>query len=252
MQSIREHFTTCKIPEDIPMCSCTLGDQALKLYDVYIKKWTTFCLQQKINSWEPNVNDVFTFLHEFPKRKLSYSAINPDHSALSSYFMVFQFHGTLYTVSTHPFVIQYLTGVLNCRKPTSRSQHTWDVTLVFSYIQALLYPLQTLCLKDLTFELVILLALTSGQRCQTLTFMNTTSMTKTQDNFLFSYFGTNKTRHARDSFNSFLVRIYPQQPLVFTQHLNIISRAQLNFQPRTQALYLRPALWQIPWLELVT
>ena len=113
-----------KFQKTIPMCSCTLGDQALKIYDVYIKKWTTFCLQQKINSREPNVNDVFTFLHEFPKRKLSYSTINPDHSASSSYFMVFQFHGTLYPVSTHPFVIQYLTGVLNCRKPTSRSQHT--------------------------------------------------------------------------------------------------------------------------------
>ena len=29
MQSIREHFANCKILEDIPMCSCTLGDQAL-------------------------------------------------------------------------------------------------------------------------------------------------------------------------------------------------------------------------------
>ena len=66
-----------------------------KQYDVYIKRWTTFCLQRKINSREPNVNYVLTFLHEFPKRRLSYSTINPARFALSSYLMVFQFHGTL-------------------------------------------------------------------------------------------------------------------------------------------------------------
>ena len=104
------------LPRDVLMHSWRPSTH--KQYDAYTKKWTTFCLQRKINSREPNVNDVFTFLHEFPKRKLSYSTINTARSVLSSYLMVFRFHGTLYTVSTHPFVIRYLKGVLNCRTPT--------------------------------------------------------------------------------------------------------------------------------------
>ena len=82
MQSIREHFTNCKIPEDITnVLMHSWRPSTHKQYDVYIKKWTTFCLQRTINYRAPNVNDVLTFLHEFHKRKLSYSTINTARSA---------------------------------------------------------------------------------------------------------------------------------------------------------------------------
>ena len=225
MQSIREHFTNCKIPADIAsvlMHSWRPGTH--KQYDVYIKKWTTFCLQRKINSREPNVNHVLTFLHQFHNRQLSYSTINTARSALSSYLMGFQFPGTSYTVSTHPFVVRYLKGVFNCRKPTSRYHETWDVTPVLNYI-ASLYPLEPLSLKDLTFKLVILLALTSGQRCQTLTFLHTNTMTKSPDNFLFHIQEPIKQERPGKVFNSFLVRRYPKPQLcVYTTLEHYLDR----------------------------
>ena len=63
MQSIRKHFTNCKVPEaiaDMLMHCWRPGTQ--KQYDVYVKKWTTFCHQQQINSLQPDVNNVLTFL----------------------------------------------------------------------------------------------------------------------------------------------------------------------------------------------
>ena len=95
MQSIREHLTNYEVPADIAAVlrhSWRLGTQ--KQYDVYIKMWS-----RKINSLQPHVIDVLTYLHEFHIRKLSYSAINTARSALLSYLMGFQFSSTSYTVS---------------------------------------------------------------------------------------------------------------------------------------------------------
>ena len=192
----------------------------------------------RINSREPNVTHVLTFLHQFHNRKLSYSTINTARSALSSYLMGFQFPGTTYTVSTHPFVVRYLKGVFNCQKPTSRYHETWDVTPVLNYI-ASLYPLEPLSLKDLTFKLVILLALTSGQRCQTLTFLHTDTMTKSPDNFLFHIQEPIKQDRPGKVFNSFLVRRYPKPQLcVYTTLEHYLDRTtQFRDADRTGLLF---------------
>ena len=142
MQSIRKHFTNSKVPEaiaDVLMRSWRPGTQ--KQYDVYTKKWTTFCHQRQINSLQPQVNHVLTFLHGFHSRKLSYCTINTARSALSSYLMGCPFSGIAYTVSNHPFIVRYLKGVVNCRKPAPPYQETWDVNPLLKYI-ATFYPLE--------------------------------------------------------------------------------------------------------------
>ena len=184
MQSIRGRLAKQGISGDITdviMCSWRPGTR--KQYNVYIKKWQTFCLQGKINCLQPTVHNVLEFLHGFHVNNCSYSLINTARAALSSYLMGFVFPGQ-FTISNHPIIVRYVKGVFNCRKPAPRCEETWGVAPVLMYIE-LLMPLDKLSLKELTLKLVMLLALTSGQRCQTLTFLDTTAMTKTPEYYLF-------------------------------------------------------------------
>ncbi|XP_031574344.1 uncharacterized protein LOC116308111 [Actinia tenebrosa] len=172
MQGIRQQFIECSISEDITnVLMSSWRPSTQKQYDVHIRRWGEFCLQRKVDSLRPNINDVLEFLHSLHIKELSYSTINTARSALSNYLMGFEFPGTHYTITDHPFVVRYLKGVFNFVKPTPRYQETWDVNPVLKYIE-LLSPLEKLSLKELTFKLVILRALTSGQRCQTLSFLD--------------------------------------------------------------------------------
>ena len=183
------------------------------------------------------MNHVLTFLHGFHSRKLSYSTINTARSALSSYLMGFQFSGTTYTVSNHPFILRYLKGVFHCQKPAPRYFETWDVNPVLNYI-ATLYPLEPLTLKEITLKLVSLLALTSGQRRQTLTLLHTDATTKTQDFFLFRIQDLIKQDRPGEVFSSLFVWRYPKLRLcVYTTLEHYLARtAQFRDTHRTGLL----------------
>ena len=60
-----------------------------------------------------------------------------------------------------------ITGIYNVRTPIPRYSTTWDVTKVTTYL-ATLFPLDQLSLTNLTFKTVMLCALSSTQREQTL------------------------------------------------------------------------------------
>ena len=185
MQNIRQEFSKHKIPSDIIdvlLCSWRVGTQ--KQYNVYLHKWNEFCLPRKVDSMHPSVNDVLEFFHELFKKGLAYSTLNTARAALGNYLMGAPLSGTCYTVSNHPFIVRYFKGVFNCRKPSPRYSETWDVDVVLNYMK-LLYPLEKISLKELTLKLVGLLALTSGQRCQTLVHLDIEGMKKTPNYYLF-------------------------------------------------------------------
>ena len=59
-----------------------------KQYDVYIKKWTTFCAERQANQFRPLVVDVLDFLTELYEKGFTYNAINTAQSALSSFVLL--------------------------------------------------------------------------------------------------------------------------------------------------------------------
>ena len=132
----------------------------------------------------PAVTDVLEFLYSLYEQELSYSTINTARSALTSYLMNTNLRDAPYTVSTHPFINRFMKGVFNSRKPTPKYSETWDVNIVLGFIKRW-YQLNTLSLKDLTYKLVILLALTTGQRRQVLVSLDTQTMTKTNEYYVF-------------------------------------------------------------------
>ena len=120
----------------------------------------TNCL---IHSVSPSVSDGVNFLGMLFNAGLNYRAICVARSALSSYLDckdAAQF-------GEHKRVRQFIKGVFEKRPALPKYSSTRDVDTVLQYLE-LYYPHDKVTLKELSYKLVMLLALLSGQRCQTL------------------------------------------------------------------------------------
>ena len=76
-----------------------------------------------------------------------------------------------------------------------------------------MYALDKLILKVLSFNLVVLLAITSGQRCQTLTNLDISSMKKTEKYYLYQFKNHMKQNRPGHIVTSFYVPKYCVQEL---------------------------------------
>jgi len=145
-----------------------------KQYSGYIKKWTAFCLQRKINHLQPPVVAVLDLLSELFDQGLTHSVINCARSALSSYVSLDD--GSV--VRRNQLVCRLLKGVFQSRPPNTE---VWDVQVVFTYL-ATLHPVESLTLKQLTSKFIMLLLLVSGQRGQTIHLLDINHMLVSNDN----------------------------------------------------------------------
>ena len=93
----------------------------------------------------------------------SHSTVNLARSAVSAYL---HRPGTE-AVGSHPLVCRLVKGVFENRPSMPKYQDTWDVDNVLQYLAG--WPsVEKLSLKHLSLRLVMLLALLSGQRGQTI------------------------------------------------------------------------------------
>ncbi len=99
---------------------------------------------------------------------MSYSALNTAISALSTLIMI---QGC--TARSHPMIIRFM----NLRPSLPRYSNTWYVSMVLGYLKGL-SPLEGLRHKDLSFKLVMLMAIITAQIGQTLNRLDMDNMTK--------------------------------------------------------------------------
>ena len=132
-------------------------------YKPFITKWEQYCSQRKINPFSATIEHGINFLAELYQTGIGYSALNTARCALSTVC----FTSGHYTFGQHPLVCRFIKGIFECRPSLPRYQETWDVTVVLDYL-AKLGPPEKLSLKNLTLKVVMLMALLSGQRRQTL------------------------------------------------------------------------------------
>ena len=151
-----------------------------KQYRIYLQKWTTFCSRRGVNTIQPSISEVLDFLTELFNGGLGYSGLNTARCALSSVILL---DGNK-TVGSHPLVNRFLKAVFNARPCVPRYQSILDTSLVLSYLKTFA-PLESLSFKDLTFKLAMLIALVTGQRCQSLYLMDLASMQKNADHYKF-------------------------------------------------------------------
>ena len=160
-------------PDIVDIIMHSWRDSTQKQYKVYINKWLQFGSERKNDPLHPTVKVVLSFLHSLFKSGLSYSALNTARSAVSSIDMSDSDATSHTPVEMHFLVCRYHKGVFNKLKPVPKYNNIWSVDTVLDYL-SLFWPLQEINnLKELTLKLVMLIALTTGQRCQTLTFLDT-------------------------------------------------------------------------------
>jgi integrase len=117
------------------------------------------------------IEDGVNFLAELYKEGIGYSALNTARSALSTTLMVSDSE----VFGTHPLVSRFMKGVFETRPSLPRYGETWDVNVVLDYLSGL-GPPEEQTFKMLTYKVVMLLALLSGQRRQTMHALDISTM----------------------------------------------------------------------------
>lgn len=111
---------------------------------------------------------------------VGYSAVNTARSALSTAIVLPG--GDKF--GSHSLVTRFMKGVFETRPSLPRYNETWNIDIVLRYLANLGSP-QDVNLKTLTYKLVMLLALLSGQRRQTLHALDIGSMQLTSETCTF-------------------------------------------------------------------
>ena len=155
----------------------------------------------------PSVKILLEFLHDLFKQGYSYSTLNTARSAVSSICLNVQSGKDCNSLGKHPLVCRFMKGVFNKTPPTPKFNEIWSVDIVLEYLK-LFHPVQTLKLKDLTFKLAVLVALVTGQRCQTLACLDISEdyMKKFADYYSFAL--TKHLKQDRPGKNSGNIRLY--------------------------------------------
>lgn len=137
----------------------SLSDNTKKQYSVSYKLWWQFCKTNNMNIFESTVAKVISFLTEEFNKGASYGSLNSHRSALSLLL------GN--NVGSDECIKRLLKGAYKLKPSRPKYTHTWDPQIVLNHISNW-YPNRDLELSQLTKKVVILLALCTAQRVQTL------------------------------------------------------------------------------------
>ena len=103
------------------------------------------------------------FLAELFEEGKSYSSLNTARCTLSTFLI----NGSGLTIGNSSTVKRFMKGVFELKPPIPRYKFIWDISIVFDFL-SFYYPNEDIPLSVLSFKCVMLLALASMQRVQTL------------------------------------------------------------------------------------
>lgn len=222
MQIIRQSLQHSGIsPDIVEVIMQSWRDSTHKQYKVYINKWLQFCGEGPHDPLHPSVRSLLSFLHSLFRKGLRYSALNTARSAVSNIDINVGDVQDHTLVGMHFLACRYLKGVFNKIKPVPRYNNIWSVGTVLDYL-SLFWPLDEINLKELTLKLVMLIAITTGQRCQTLTFLDLSEqyMQKNDKCFNFALTGHLKQDKPGQVFGNVCLYKYPVRELCVYETLN--------------------------------
>jgi integrase len=143
-------------------------------------------MQRQADPFQSDIGVLLEFFTDLFSVGLSYSAINTARSALSSILPFLDGK----PIGEHPLIVRLCKGVRRSRPPKPRYSLTWDTVPVIQFIKGMHHT----DLKDLTLKLVMLLALTTGQRAQTLHMLKLGNMTSAENSVTFNFSDPLKTK----------------------------------------------------------
>jgi hypothetical protein len=172
MSSVKRYFQTNGLSEQaVNLLMQSWRGSTKKQYACYINQWTAFCAEKQVDNICPPVASVLDFLTELYHKGLKHSSINTARSALSTFIL----SADGKPIGQHPLVSRLLKGIYQVRPNTPKYRCIWDVNIVLRYL-AQLHPLKKLSLRELTYKVVMLMLLVSGQRGQTIHLLDLKNM----------------------------------------------------------------------------
>ncbi len=135
-------------------------------YQTHIKKWRRFCDERQYNRHYFSVAVIVEFLTYLKDDQgLSYKSVAVARAALGNYAVMVNAQNE--GITQHPFVTKLMKGMANLHPPIKKYQQIWNPQQVLEYIKSL-PDNADLTLRQLTLKLVMLAALVTGSRCQSL------------------------------------------------------------------------------------
>jgi hypothetical protein len=143
----------------------SLSNSTNRQYQGHLLSFKNFCADRNfpdyLNITMPLGIEYLTKLYHEGK---SFSTINSARSALSQFVNIKD--NTCTDFGKHPLTTKFMKGVFKLRPQVPRLKTTWDVKPVLQFLRSCINS--SAVLKDLSFKCITLLALTTGQRVQTL------------------------------------------------------------------------------------
>lgn len=124
------------------------------------------------------------FLVSLHKEGLSYSTINAARSMMSQYIHI---QGSTDEVDfgKHALTIKFMKGIFKLNPPKPKHVVTWDVKKVLDFLRS--KNNNEISLRDLSMKCLMLLALCTGQRAQTLRALNLNNLHKGESKITFTF-----------------------------------------------------------------
>lgn len=117
-------------------------------------------------------NDLLEFLTILYKEGASYGSLNSHRCAISLI--------SVNKIGEDPIIGRFLKGVANLRPTNARYASTWDTNIVLNKVKTW-FPLSRLNLQELTEKTIILLALGTASRAQTLAAIEVNNIKETKE-----------------------------------------------------------------------
>lgn len=140
----------------------SLSEATIKQYSKPLYNWWAFCQSSAVPLFLPSPQQFLSFFSQELNTAGSYASINTTRSAISLI--------SSNEIGSHPLTKRFCKGVGVLKPPRPRYDYIWDPAPVIAKL-ALLFPHESLSLEKVTKKLVLLLALATGQRIQTLAAM---------------------------------------------------------------------------------
>lgn len=132
--------------------------------------WWSFCAEPVQVLYQVSANRVLNFLVGRFGEGVRHGTLNSARAALS----LISTEG----LANHALISRFIKGAFKQKPSRPRHDNTWDVDPVLSRLGEW-QPVESLVLKTLSKKLVVLLALGSGQRIQTLSLIKICNITET-------------------------------------------------------------------------
>ena len=162
-EAIREAFLRKKAPVDsLDIILASLEESTLKQYNSTLKEWWKFCGGDDIDPLDASAENVLAFLSKRFQGGAKYGVLNSARAALALI--------SSGDISNNLTISRFIRGAYKQRPSKPRYETTWDVDPVLEALGKW-YPLDSLDRRTVSMKLVLLLALGTGQRLQTLAAM---------------------------------------------------------------------------------